>query len=66
MGGKTGTTSGLALLLAVGMAWAGGVSGGEGNRGLSPIITIIIASIIALKVRPGGTAGNDDEWRAAA
>jgi hypothetical protein len=40
MGGKVGTTTGLALLLAAGMAWAGGTPGGEGNRGLSPIIII--------------------------
>jgi hypothetical protein len=38
MGGKAGTTTGLALLLAAGMAWAGGTPGGEGNRPLSPNI----------------------------
>jgi hypothetical protein len=45
MGGKTGTTTGLALLLAAGMAWAGGVMGGEGNRGLSPIISSNICTV---------------------
>ncbi len=41
MDGKAGMTTGLALL-AAGMAWAGGVQGGEGNRGLSLIISTII------------------------
>lgn len=40
MGGKTQRTTGLALLLAAGMAWAGGTPGGEGNRGLTPIIML--------------------------
>lgn len=37
MGGMTATTTGLALLLAAGMAWADGVPGREENRCLSPI-----------------------------
>jgi VCBS repeat-containing protein len=44
MGGKAGTTTGLALLLAAGMAGASGAPSGEGNRGLSPIILSPIIS----------------------
>jgi Ca2+-binding RTX toxin-like protein len=40
MNGKTGLATGLALLLAAGMAWGGGESGGEGKRVFSILLDL--------------------------
>lgn len=62
MGGVAGATTGLALLLAAGMAWAGGVLGREENRGLSPIIPRSFLSLYNLTIGDGDTSNQNGTW----